>query len=506
MSELLTTDTERTMKKLALPTPQETEAFIAAGYNIDKLGRPLHPDLDILPEEQQNNGRGGFWNYGPNYTADPIIITTEAQPKVLLITRKDGTLAFPGGFTEGEDPFEAARREAEEEAHYKAPNTRTLIYEGIVTDPRTSANAWAETSAFLFEVPGTSPVVGDDDAQDADWYDANNVPKEMYGSHAALLKMALEFRAKPRTIEAILAIPEAEREIDYIDAGHMAYRHYFTRHQDDRLFVKAHDSSRFTDPFREAHSRSYLEKEYTLFHNLQSQGYGFLPNRVGLVDDTLLAMDALHPEDGWYWRAPQEPAAFEHYVQDTLLALEVLQEATPPLHPEYHKDIKDTYLTLWEEGWDSISDESIEHIIAKIRQFSTKWSPEQYDASEGLIHSLPLLRQKALAINRKQPLFMAHNDARQSNIAWHPQQGTKLVDWSWGDVAPKNADATMFLIDLAKSGRSVSEHLETFNQEHAQILIGFWLAHSLWETRDGSSTVREHQVASAIAAYQLSNL
>ena len=47
------------------------------------------------------------------------------------------------------------------------------------------------------------------------------------------------------------------------------------------------------------------------------------------------------------------------------------------------------------------------------------------------------------------------------------------------------------------------EVLEVFNKEHAQTLIGFWLAHSLWQTRDGSSTVREHQVASAVAAHQL---
>jgi len=63
----------------------------------------------------------------------------------------------------------------------------------------------------------------------------------------------------------------------------------------------------------------------------------------------------------------------------------------------------------------------------------------------------------------------------------------------------------MFLIDLVKSGKDIILHLSVINQKYTQALIGFWLAHSLWETRDGSQTVREHQVASAVAAYKVLN-
>jgi len=101
---------------------------------------------------------------------------------------------------------------------------------------------------------------------------------------------------------------------------------------------------------------------------------------------------------------------------------------------------------------------------------------------------------------------MAHNDARQSNIAWHENEGVRMVDWSWADPAPEHADTTMFLVDLAKSGHDVTPYMYSINKEYLVTLIGFWLAHSIWETRDGSTTVREQQVASAVAAYQLLTL
>jgi len=42
-----------------------------------------------------------------------------------------------------------------------------------------------------------------------------------------------------------------------------------------------------------------------------------------------------------------------------------------------------------------------------------------------------------------------------------------------------------------------------FDYDHAITLIGFWLAHSIWQPRDGDETVRIQQIASAAAAYEL---
>jgi len=494
-------------KKSSVPTQIETELFIASGYDVDLEGRPLHPNLDELGPLP--SGKGKYWGWGPNFTADPIVVTTEDRPRVLLIHRSDtGDLALPGGFVDAgelQEPITAAYRELEEETGLVLNSHGTLVYQGIVDDPRTTANAWPETSAYLFNVAKPLPVQAGDDAKAAGWYFLDELPENLYGSHATLIQKALEMQNKPRTIEEILSVPAEDREVIIIDAGHMAYDHYFTRHQNDHLFVKAHDSSRFSDAFREAHSRAYLQKEYSLFHHLQENNFVFLPERVALIEDTLLAMDALHPDEGWQWRAPQQSEAFDLYVTDTIGAFNALQTITPPLHPEYHNSIKDTYSTIWEEGWDSIDDASLEKIVSKIRGFSNNWNSEQFEVSERLIETLPSIQERVRNQTRDEQLFMAHNDARQSNIAWHPEHGTRLVDWSWGDTSPKDADATMFLIDLVKSGKDVTPHLASINQDYAQVLIGFWLAHSLWETRDGSQTVREHQVASAVAAYKLLN-
>jgi len=454
-------------------------------------------------------GKGAYWNWGPNYTADPIVITSEQRPRILLIKRSDtGEHALPGGFvdeTELHNPILAAYRELEEETGLTIDVGGDLIYQGIVDDPRATANAWPETSAYLFTISEPMPVQAGDDAREADWYFIDDLPEKLYGSHADLIEKALENRTPQRTIEEVLAVAADKRETVLVDAGHMAYDHYFTRFQQDHLFVKAHDSSRFTDSFREAHSRAYLEKEFALYNHLKRLNYSAIPNRVALVDDSLLAMDALHTDDGWQWRAPRNPDEFDQYVQDTLDSFEELQRLESPATPKYHQHIQDTYTTLWREGWDSIDDQSVERIVNKVRQFSSNWSDEQYNACEQMISNLHAIKLKSLHIRREQPLFMAHNDARQSNIAWHPKHGTRLVDWSWGDAGLKNADTTMFLIDLVKSGRDISAFKQHVNNDQAHILIGFWLAHSLWETRDGSTSVREHQAASALAAYKVLN-
>ena len=495
-----------TEKEEALPTEAETASLISKGYTVDAKGRPLHPFM-IEQGIELTTGKGFFRNWGPNYTADPVVMTTEKRPRVLLIHRSDtGDLALPGGFVDpGEfaEPVKAAYRELEEETGLTLNIDAKLIYQGPVDDPRSTANAWPETSAYLFHIPEPLPVQAGDDAREAGWHYIDTLPENLYGSHASLIQQALESIPKERTIQDILAIPASERQTETIHAGHMAYQHFFTRHQDDHLFVKAHDSSRFTDAFREAHSRAYLQKEYTYYTHLQEQDFSYIPHRFALTEDSLLAMDALHEDDGWAWRAPTDKPNLEQYISNTIEAFGALQQCNSPAESNYSSPIQDTYSTLWQEGWDSLDDESTEQVIDKIRRFSANWDTPRYEISERFIAELPLIKEKSTSIDRNQPLFTAHNDARQSNIAWHPQYGTRLVDWSWADKAPKDADATMFLVDLVKSGKDVSEFLSSFNSDHAHTLIGFWLAHSLWETRDGSETVREHQIASAIAAYHL---
>lgn len=176
-----------------LPTPEESAAFKAKGYQLDSLGRPLHPwALELLKTEGVVVGKGFYWKWGPNPTADPIVITNEPRPRILLIERGDtGAYALPGGFIDGDEPAEAAaRRELKEETGLELTQSGICVYEGPVADRRTTLHAWAETAAYLFTVDAPAPVEGADDARSAGWYPIDELPGILYGSHALLVQRA----------------------------------------------------------------------------------------------------------------------------------------------------------------------------------------------------------------------------------------------------------------------------------------------------------------------------
>jgi len=495
-----------------LPSADDAEQFTQAGYTVDSLGRPLHPhffDMVTDPAIGVVSGRGRYWNWGPNFTADPIVMTTSAQPRVLLIKRGDtGAWALPGGFVDPTDVdvLAAAKRELYEETGLALTIPGTEVYTGVVGDLRTTAHAWAETGAYLLQVAHQVPVAGMDDATDAKWVRIDQLQGTLFGSHAFLIDEALQVATidRKKSIATILSAPSDTLEVETFDAGHMAYDHQHVHDNETHIFVKRHVAERFTDTAREKHSRRYLQKEYAAYEYVAERGFSNIPERVELIGDTVLAMDALREEDGWIWRAPDD-ATYHKYVTDILASLDALQSIPTPLRPSYHEYIAPSHDTFWKEGWDELTDMTIAPLIAKIRTLYTMWSEDQKAAAEDLIAALPLLTEHARFIERDVQLSMAHNDARQSNIAWHPTKGASLVDWSWSDPAPKHADATMFLIDLVKSGHDVTPYVDHVNKDQLITLIGFWLAHSVWNTRDGSTTVREQQVASATAAYTLLN-
>lgn len=499
-----------TMQTLDLPTPEKTQQFIEAGHSVDSLGRPLHPwfrEMVTNPEIGVVVGNGEYWYWGPNATADPIVLTNEERPRIALITRLDGSLAFPGGFVdedENGDARHAALRELREEAGLVLDQPGILVYNGIVADTRTTANSWGETSAYLFTVDKPLPLYPDlEEVKDAAWYYVDELPDRLFGSHAKLLAMAMElYRPAQKTISEILSAPDEEQRIIKVDAGHMAYDHQYVIHEDDYIFCKKHIASRFTEANREKNSRWYLKKELAVYKHVRSQGYNHIPKRIELIDGTILAMDAFHPDKGWLLRAPSDEQ-FPLYVDDAIAAFDALQQTRIPHAPKYEKVIAPTYPTFWKEGWDAINDEIAERVVIKINDLANGWSPEQKTNVARLVENLEELRTMATTFDRNPQLFMAHNDARQSNLGWHPKAGSRLFDWSWAGPAPKDADTTMMLIDLTKSGHDISPWMHRFNKEYAVTLIGMWLAHSMWETRDGNTTVREHQAASAVAAFKL---
>lgn len=178
-------------------TPEEVSLLALQGYAFDQTGRPLHPWLtDMLenPHVGIVTGTGEYWNMGPNRTVDPIIVATEDQPYVLLVLRADTKLwALPGGFIDpGETIHQAGCREASEESGIAIPQdsiAEIVLYDGVVADTRTTAYAWAETTALLFRHTHRSKLTPDlDEVDDAQWFPLSMLPSVLHGSHGVLLQ------------------------------------------------------------------------------------------------------------------------------------------------------------------------------------------------------------------------------------------------------------------------------------------------------------------------------
>lgn len=185
-----------------LPTEEEKAALTAKGLALDLIGRPLHPwfvDMASNPEIGTVSGRGEYWYWGPNYTADPIVVCNE---HILLIKREDtGLWALPGGHLDPAEQAEvAALRELEEETGLELPaeSEGKLIYSGPVADLRATAHAWPETTAILYELVSEElpPVQGRSDAKEAVWVPIELLGKQtrLYGSHNFLVEQALRQR------------------------------------------------------------------------------------------------------------------------------------------------------------------------------------------------------------------------------------------------------------------------------------------------------------------------
>lgn len=114
----------------------------------------------------------------PAVTADCIVITREADPKVLLIQRGGnpfkGSWAFPGGFMDIDETTEqCAIRELEEETGLKLTVLQQIgAYSKVDRDPR----GRTITVAYLMIVDAPMAVTGQDDAAKAEWWPLSDLP------------------------------------------------------------------------------------------------------------------------------------------------------------------------------------------------------------------------------------------------------------------------------------------------------------------------------------------
>ena len=112
-------------------------------------------------------------------TADCIVITKEANAKVLLIQRGDepykGCWAFPGGFMNMDETTEqCAIRELEEETGLKVKDVHQIgAYSKVDRDPR----GRTVTVAYLTIIDAPMAVKGQDDAAKAQWFPLSTLPE-----------------------------------------------------------------------------------------------------------------------------------------------------------------------------------------------------------------------------------------------------------------------------------------------------------------------------------------
>ena len=114
----------------------------------------------------------------PAVTADCIVITREAEPKVLLIQRGGepfkGAWAFPGGFMDIDETTEkCAIRELEEETGLRVSDIKQIgAYSKVDRDPR----GRTITVAYLTIIDEPIAVTGQDDAANAEWWPVDALP------------------------------------------------------------------------------------------------------------------------------------------------------------------------------------------------------------------------------------------------------------------------------------------------------------------------------------------
>ena len=129
----------------------------------------------------------------PAVTADCIVISREAEPKVLLIQRGQepfkGAWAFPGGFMDMDETTEqCAIRELEEETGLRVSDIKQIgAYSKVDRDPR----GRTITVAYLTIIDEPIAVTGQDDAANAEWWPVDALPPLAF-DHDEIMADAME--------------------------------------------------------------------------------------------------------------------------------------------------------------------------------------------------------------------------------------------------------------------------------------------------------------------------
>jgi 8-oxo-dGTP diphosphatase len=135
----------------------------------------------------------------PAVTADIVVVTRAAKPRVLLIRRGrppfEGSWALPGGFVDMDETLEAAaRRELLEETGIKTGAMTQLHTFG---DPGRDPRGRTISVVYLTRVnAGQVQAVAGDDAADVGWF-ALARPPQLAFDHREILAFARRYLKQP---------------------------------------------------------------------------------------------------------------------------------------------------------------------------------------------------------------------------------------------------------------------------------------------------------------------
>ncbi|MEK7626257.1 MAG: hypothetical protein AAB423_02820 [Patescibacteria group bacterium] len=298
-----------------------------------------------------------------------------------------------------------------------------------------------------------------------------------------------------------LGLEPSHTQMAPIKGGHMSYSKSVYINDSEKIFVKKFVARADLTKLQSAHALAYLHKENKIINQLS--GLDISPEFSELISSNSLILPAYTEESGWFWEAPEDTELLENYISSILSVLSEKESATVDFE---NVDILPSQQTLESSGWQKLTKlpDLKSQITDKVAQFKSALHPITVNSGHDLVENIGDLINQYRPVSSKELTAFSHHDARQHNIAWHPDLGVRIVDWSWAGMGLPNSDTTMFLVDLTKSGIDVSEYLDRyFNPDHAHILIGFWLARALEPPSKSNPEVRLHQLASAITAYNL---
>lgn len=253
---------------------------------------------------------------------------------------------------------------------------------------------------------------------------------------------------------------------------------------DQRLFVKiGHDPN----------TKKWANKEISVYRFLNARGFAFAPKLLAVNDDeTAFATEALLED--WDWSDQWTPER----LSTTLQSMDDL--ARLPVDGMDRPIFEKSFISETADGWKPLAENA--SLQNRLREKLNQVGRQE------LAHELNFAQHAQKSTGFKlDRMALVHNDVRADNCAWNNQrQAVMLVDWNWAQLGDRRIDVCAFLTHVYKTGFDVHPYMHRLDSAALHWLAGFWFKAALQlseNTRSEQSELRDYQLASGIAAFDL---